>query len=448
MLVSRLAAARWRWPVLVVGAALFGVAALAFLDHERAPRTTAVQRGRALVEQLGCFGCHGPEGTGGVPNPGALEGEVPPLRMAATLPSYVQSERELFEWVRDGQPARRAAAVDAATAGAQPALRMPAYRDHLTSAQLDDVVAWLRAAGGHQLPRDPELVRARELARRLGCFGCHGEDGRGGLANPGSWKGVIPPWDSADYLELVRDDGELREWILDGEIARFRDNPAAAFFLRRQAVKMPSYRGRVSEAELLQLTRYLGWVRAPRDVAGWQERWVIARGPGAPSALAGGEVGAEAAVRRGAALYVSTGCAACHGAAGAGGLQNGSDVVPSLDDLADKLELFEPEDVATFLAAVGRGQPLADPATALPIPEWSRVQAQVRRVRDLIRYGAMVGGADEATAPPMPMPAWAFRVHPGASRAAGPPDLEDLDALDDLIAYLVSLSRTQGANHE
>ena len=81
----------------------------------------------------------------------------------------------------------------------------------------------------------------RDAAARLGCFACHGPQGRGDTPNPGSLKGHIPSWSGADFLELARDEGEIREWIREGAPRRLRDNPVAAFFLRRQAIRMPAY---------------------------------------------------------------------------------------------------------------------------------------------------------------------------------------------------------------
>lgn len=415
--IERLSAAGSRWLALLLGLAISGVVGLGVLVQLRSPQTSPAQRGQALAAKLGCFGCHGPEGMGGVPNPGAAEGEIPPLRAVATLPSYVQSEAELLEWVRDGKPQRLAKAPT----GHRPLIEMPAYGEQLSSSELSDLVAYLKVLGGYERPADPELARGRSLAQGLGCFGCHGEDGRGQLLNPGSFKGIIPPWDSADFEHLVKDDEELRTWILDGTIPRLRDHPAAAFFLQRQAVKMPAYRGLLSDRELSSLVRYIRWVRRPAGFAGWQERWVQPRQP----------LVARGVVQRGRELYVSTGCAACHGRDAEGGMPNGAGDVPALDDLADKLELFEASDLRAFVKALEQGQRWDDPTVALPITEWPRVREQLAKMRELIVYGAAVAGE---VPPPMPMPAWAYRVHPGAGSTV------ELSQVDAILAYLVSLS--------
>jgi hypothetical protein len=57
------------------------------------------------------------------------------------------------------------------------------------------------------------------------------------------------------------DDADLREWILDGRPRRLQANPLARFFLDRQAIRMPAFRGRISEEELRALEAYIGWLR-------------------------------------------------------------------------------------------------------------------------------------------------------------------------------------------
>ncbi len=60
---------------------------------------------------------------------------------------------------------------------------------------------------------------------------------------------------------MARDEGEVREWILDGSPRRLRDHLVAAWFLQRQTLRMPAYRGRVSEQELEALLRYIRALR-------------------------------------------------------------------------------------------------------------------------------------------------------------------------------------------
>jgi mono/diheme cytochrome c family protein len=229
--------------------------ALLELEESRAAR------GMHLANDLGCFACHGPGGTGGVENPGSREGEVPAF-IEQTQMMYVTNTEELREYVLDGMPQRRRvdpayrAEIEAAT------VRMPAYRPFLSASQVDELIAYLRAVSGQILPTDdPQAFRGAELAIELECFTCHGPLGAGGVANPGSFKGYVPSFWGSDFDDLVRDDAELRQWLVDGRIERIADHPIGGWFFRRQAVKMPAYGDRISTEAIDALVAYVRWIR-------------------------------------------------------------------------------------------------------------------------------------------------------------------------------------------
>jgi cytochrome c1 len=52
------------------------------------------------------------------------------------------------------------------------------------------------------------------------------------------------------------------EWILDGRPQRLQANPLARFFLDRQAIRMPAFRGQVTDEELRALVAYIAWLRS------------------------------------------------------------------------------------------------------------------------------------------------------------------------------------------
>ena len=244
--------------VLLLTAVLAEAACLVFLlqrrSWQRAVRDQPVQRGRVLAENLGCFGCHGPGGAQPIPNPGAKGGEVPGW-VGGTWMMWNREASDVRGWILDGHPAGREPDAGALIA-------MPAYRSRVTSAEADDLVAYVLAASHFGAIDDARASAGHDTAYRLGCFGCHGPEGRGVIANPGSFKGFIPPWDGEDYSELVRDSAEFAEWVRNGVSDRFRANPAARTFLERQIVKMPAYRDRVSDDDLRDLEAYVAWVRA------------------------------------------------------------------------------------------------------------------------------------------------------------------------------------------
>jgi mono/diheme cytochrome c family protein len=222
---------------------------------------TPAARGQRLALELGCFACHGPEGAGGRKNPGSQEGEVPAFTEQTQM-MYVKTTDDLREYVLDGAPRRRREDPDYRDRMQAAALRMPAYRGKVTAAQVEDLVAYLRATSGQLFPDDAQTARGAELVGEYHCFACHGPLGAGGVPNPGSFKGYIPGFWGEDYDELVQNDDELRQWIADGTIPRIAEHPIGGIFFRRQATQMPAYGKFLSEPDLLAIEAYVKWVRA------------------------------------------------------------------------------------------------------------------------------------------------------------------------------------------
>ncbi len=245
------------WMALLVGVILVEAAAIGLLSAREYWRGRSegmpVVRGRAVADRLGCFGCHGPGGAAPIPNPGARGGKVPGWT-GGTWMMYNADEEDVRGWILDGHPAGREPDSGAL-------IPMPAYRGEISDADLDDLVAYVLAVSQFGRPEGAEIAAGRSVANRFGCFGCHGPEGRGLIENPLSFKGYIPPWDGDDYLELVRDADEFRQWVRNGISDRFRDNPAARAFVDRQVVPMPAYGDAITDEELNQLLAYVGWVR-------------------------------------------------------------------------------------------------------------------------------------------------------------------------------------------
>ncbi len=221
---------------------------------QRAALDTPVQRGRLIADRMGCFGCHGAGGGQPIPNPGAKAGEVPGWT-GGTWMMWNRDERDVRAWIVKGRPEHRE--IDAAAL-----IKMPAYGSRLDRREIDDLVAYVLAASHFGPIPDEAASAGHEAAYRLGCFGCHGPEGRGLVLNPGSLTGYIPPWDGRDFADLVRDDAELRQWVQNGACDRLRGNPLARRLLETQAIAMPAYRGRASEDDVRAITAYIAWVRA------------------------------------------------------------------------------------------------------------------------------------------------------------------------------------------
>ncbi len=137
---------------------------------------------------------------------------------------------------------------------------MPAFADIISDRELEDLVAYYKAVAAFDKPSGAARQGYR-VASRLGCFGCHGPGGRVGAKNARSFKGYIPPWQGKDYAELVKNEGELRQWIVEGTTDRFESNPLARFFTQRQVIQMPAYGDILEEEELDALVAYIRWLQ-------------------------------------------------------------------------------------------------------------------------------------------------------------------------------------------
>ncbi len=226
---------------------------------------TPAARGQRLAAEAGCFSCHGPGGGGGTKNPGSEEGSVPAFTERTQM-MYVKTDDDLREYVLDGAPRRKRDDPDYRAKMEAAALRMPAYRAFVSTAQVSDIVAFLRATSGQILPDEARAARGGDVAQDFGCAACHGPLGAGGVPNPGSFKGYVPAFWGADFDDLVRDDDELRTWIAKGQIPRIAEHPIGGRFFRRQAIKMPAYERFVSAEDMDALIAWVRWVHA----GGWR----------------------------------------------------------------------------------------------------------------------------------------------------------------------------------
>ena len=243
-----------RW--LATTIALLAVVGVVVVAWWRSHNIGPVQRGARLAAARGCLSCHGAGGRLADPDGSRGIGGVPAFDHD-DVTSYARNEAEIREWILDGKPRRLR---DEPEPAPEPLLRMPAWRGRLSPAEVDHLVAFVKAVSDFD-PLPEAAAAGRDVAAGLGCFSCHGPQGRFDTPNPGSLKGYVPAWSGADLPELARGDGEIAEWIRDGGPKRLRANPVAAFFLRRQAIRMPAYGDRVSEDEIRQITVYIRWLR-------------------------------------------------------------------------------------------------------------------------------------------------------------------------------------------
>jgi mono/diheme cytochrome c family protein len=236
----------------------------------RSWEANSVLRGQRLAQDLGCPACHFPPQGAEIPNPGSRWGSVPRFG-GGNIMMYAESVEEIGQFIRHGAPDSWLEQESSRLRLESQRLRMPAYEDRLSEAQIADLVAYVQVEESLELPSgarveagraDAVRVEAgRALARRHGCPSCHGAEGAGGQANPGSLGGFIPGFLGKNFEDLVEDEAEFREWVRTGTSARLAAQPWVSFFWRRQKISMPAYGDSVSDEDLANLW---AWIEASR----------------------------------------------------------------------------------------------------------------------------------------------------------------------------------------
>jgi len=89
--------------------------------------------GQTLYSTYGCINCHGPNGLGGVPNPGAEDQAVPPLS-GADFRSEFDTPAKIKEIIMGGS-----------VIGKAPIASMPHWGGVLTDEQANDLVAYIQS---------------------------------------------------------------------------------------------------------------------------------------------------------------------------------------------------------------------------------------------------------------------------------------------------------------
>jgi len=239
--------------------ALFLLLALAAVYFQvRKPSSTPFLRGQHLAQKQGCFACHGPGGVSGSQNPGA-ESDIPSWDGGSAM-MYLEKEDHIREYIelghrKDKDPKQIAGLV-----------RMPAYHGSFSQHEMDDLVAYVKGVSAFY-PGMPDSARiGMETAKKSGCLGCHGESGRGGIHNPGSFKGIIPGWDDPQLADLTRNDAETEEWIRTGTLKRLGSNRIARHFLHAQRLSMPAYDTLLTVQQIRDISRFINWLRSDREI--------------------------------------------------------------------------------------------------------------------------------------------------------------------------------------
>jgi mono/diheme cytochrome c family protein len=134
------------------------VAAFKVLSRMALPAVdTAERRGHDVAERWQCFACHGPAGSGGLPNPGSFAGFIPGW-YGADFDDLVHDREEFDLWVREGTIPRLRDQAVASYFMRRQRIAMPTY-DSLSAQEVDDLWAyaqWLAETdGGHRDVKKP-----------------------------------------------------------------------------------------------------------------------------------------------------------------------------------------------------------------------------------------------------------------------------------------------------
>ncbi len=104
--------------------------------------------------------------------------------------------------------------------------------------------------------RLPAAERGRRLAERTGCFACHGPGGIRGAANPGRTDLTVPTFEG-DVMMYAKSAEEIHEWIHEGVTEKRSASQTWRTQRDRGALKMPAFKGRMSEREMEDLVAFV-----------------------------------------------------------------------------------------------------------------------------------------------------------------------------------------------
>lgn len=102
-------------------------------------------------------------------------------------------------------------------------------------------------------PATTPEARGRLVFERYGCRLCHGEEGKGELANPNAQGGGKVPSVIIEYAAEGYTVAELKRLIVNGTSRIDREEPAGPI----PPFRMPGWKGQISDQEVDDLVRYL-----------------------------------------------------------------------------------------------------------------------------------------------------------------------------------------------
>ncbi len=186
--------------------------------YEKSAAATGVARGRELLEEHGCLGCHSFDGSNSIaPTFGKLKG----------LEREISHEGLEQKIIVDAEYLRRAIRAPGADLVEDFPPIMPAYGDEISETDLDEIINYLLE--GESKP----LIDGNKLIEENGCLGCHSTDGSK-LIGP-SFKGL-----GGRSSEVKRDGQELKLKVGADYLRRAIRNPGHEIVADYPAI-MPAY---------------------------------------------------------------------------------------------------------------------------------------------------------------------------------------------------------------
>lgn len=251
---------RLLWSLIAVMAAILLAAPLTFRLLLWQWEQNPLLRGRELAREAGCPTCHFPYRGQEIPNPGSRWKVVPRFE-AGNAMMYVESKLDIEQFIRFGALKAWLEDPQALARLADQRVRMPAYGDRLSDAQIEVLTIWASVVEGVEVAGEETAARGRQLAREHGCISCHGLEGAGGLPNPRSLGGFIPGFLGDNFPDLVESRAEFDQWVKTGSLERLEKNPFVRRAWQRQALSMPAYND-LSDDDLNALW---AWIQAARN---------------------------------------------------------------------------------------------------------------------------------------------------------------------------------------
>ena len=198
-----------------------------------APVSQEVAVGARAFSQFACAQCHGPRGDGSV------SADVPGLQaVASTL-----TTQQLTQIIEHG----------AGVSSDPTKPYMPVWKGVVSKGQINALVAYIKAGfpavpgtAVASVPTDQgDVVAGMVLYDSFGCVNCHGPNGLGGVPNPASPDGTIPPLVGADFHHEFNDQA-IADVIRSGSVLG-----------KAPIVSMPHWGGILTDTEIHQLVAYI-----------------------------------------------------------------------------------------------------------------------------------------------------------------------------------------------